>query len=461
MFPKSKSPEELKQEEAISRAHKIIYTDENHLNELIKEIVSLHQEDGYENFEEISMFIKKKMTQLSTEYVPIPYIHNSKITYTPKENKILREKTKIKIDKTLTINNYMEDIFLNSNMLEWAGISFNPTEWYKIRIAMKKILVENDCEYIRFFGKIFAKDTDYYIIQGLPRKYPAQNPPKHVETRGSEGINKYTFWVSDSVLEYWKELPDITHEQLVKSRNFKYIFTGHLTSPVNSFIYFPGKEMHLLKCQIVRILHSSSICPKGYQKLSENFKEQLEGKVTEIDEEYKPATFEEMKAPEFDNWTHEQPYIYPNGKCIDPEIEGQVDRMRGINEDEGYKIKEGGENEGEEPTEVDMKFWKIKVIGDQMSYNVPDKEPVTHAVVHITNERWQGTHTVWKEGNFCNIYIGFGYKNTDQCFNPTQLDKVDKDPRDITEHPEPNPEKEPVIPEADSDDEKKEGEKEE
>lgn len=110
-------------------------------------------------------------------------------------------------------------------------------------------------------------------------------------------------------------------------------------------------------------MHSSSIVPKGYQKLSENYKDQLEGKITEYDEEYKPQSFEEMKSPEFDNWSHEHAYIYPNGKVIDPSIETQVDRMRGINEDEGYKVKEG---EGEEVNEVDMKFWKIRIEGDQM-----------------------------------------------------------------------------------------------
>ena len=42
-------------------SRKLIYDDTNHLNELIKEIVSLHKEDGYDKFEEISMYIKKKM----------------------------------------------------------------------------------------------------------------------------------------------------------------------------------------------------------------------------------------------------------------------------------------------------------------------------------------------------------------------------------------------------------------
>ena len=436
---------------------KLIYDDINHLNELIKEIVSLHKGDGYDNFEEISMYIKKKMTKLTLEYEPYPYIHKKLVILTSKEEKILQESSKIKVTKTKNVQNYMEDILSHATILEWAGINFNQTEWYKIRLSMKKLLIENKCEYIRFFGKIYGINSDYYIIQGIVKDYPMKNPPKHVETRGNEGINRFTFWVSDSLLEYWNELPDITHEQLVASRLFKYIFTGDLNSKVKSFVPFPGKEMHLLKCQIVRILHSSSIVPKNFQKLSETYKDQLEGKIVEYDEEYKPLSFEEMKDPEFANWIHEYAYIYPNGKVIDPSVENQIERMKGIAEDEGYKMKEG---EGEEQTEVEAKFWKIKVVGDLMSYTIPDKEPITHAVIHIVNERWPGTHCVWKEGVFCNLYIGFGYKDADECFYPTQLTKVDNDPIDVTEHAEPNPEKEPVVPEHDSDEEKKKEEEE-
>ena len=149
---------------------------------------------------------------------------------------------------------------------------FSEEEWYKIRMSMKKILLQNDCEYLRFFGKIYGNNSDYYIIQGLLKTYPMKNKQVHVESRGNEGINRFTFWVSNSILESLYELPDITHEQIVISRRFKYFLTGDLNSKVKSFVSFPGKEMHLLKCQIIRILHSSSIVPKRYYKLSENFK---------------------------------------------------------------------------------------------------------------------------------------------------------------------------------------------
>ena len=436
---------------ATVKEKKRVYDNKEHLKELVKELVTLHKEDGYENFEEISMFVREKNTKLDTFQYKLPSkVVKKCFNHTPLEEKILTEFALKKKKQTKTVYNYMEDILQQSKLFEWGGISFSEEEWYKIRMAMKKILLDNDCEYLRFFGKIYGIKSDYYIIQGLLKTYPMKNPQVHVESRGNEGINRYTFWVSNSILESWYELPDITHEQIVASRRFKYHLTGDLNAKVKSFVSFPGKEMHLLKCQIIRILHSSCIVPKGYYKISENFKEQLEGKVTEIDEEFKSPTFEEMKGPEGESWVHEHAYIYPSGKVIDPSVEAQVDRLKGINEDEGYKVKEG---EGENVNEIDLKYWKVKVVGDQIMHNKANGDPITHAVVLVKNMRWPGTLTVWKEEKFANIYVGYGIKAIGENYYPTQLMKVDKDPQDLEEQKEPFPEKEPPKPE-----EKKEGE---
>ena len=212
------------QEEIPKDTKKLIYDDENHLKELLKEIVTLHKDDGYNNFEKISMFIKEKMTKLSLEYKPSPYKFKPYVISTPIEKQICQENLKVKKTCAEVTNHYMDDILQQSSILEWAGISFNKTEWYKLRIAMKKLLVENNCEYIRFFGKIFGIKSDYYIMQGIEKNYPMKNPPKHEETKGNEGINRYNFWVSNSVLEYWTELPDITAEQLC-FLNFLNIFS--------------------------------------------------------------------------------------------------------------------------------------------------------------------------------------------------------------------------------------------
>ena len=420
-----------------------VYDNSQHIKELLKEIVSDHIEDGYDTFEKTSIYLRQKNSKLDNfQFIqPTKEIKRSfKLSFAKNREK-----------QTKLLNNYMEDILLQSRILEWGGISFSDEEWYKIRLAMKKMLIDNNCEFIRFFGKIYGIKSDYYILQGIQNSYPMQNPKIHVESKGNEGINRYTFWVSNSILESWYELPDITPEQIISSRKFKYYFTGNLDAKVKSFVPFPGKEMHLLKCQIVRILHSSSIVPKGYLKLAgEKFKEQLEGKVAEYDEEFKSPSFDDLKAPEGENWVHEQAYIFPNGKVIDPSIETQVDRFREISQDEGYKVKEG---EGEAAEEQDKKYWKIKVVGDTIVHNRGDKEPLTHAVITIRNTRWPGTLTVWKEEKFTNIYVGFGIKAIDSNYFPTQIGKIEKDINDLDEQKEPNPEKEPV-----KEEEKKEGE---
>lgn len=436
------------------------YTDMNHLYELLKEIISINKETGYDNFEEISMFIRKKMSKLSMQYLPSPYTHTKVPVLTPTELSIL-SKALPKIKETKTITHFMEDILSYSTMLEWAGISFGQSEWYKLRLAMKQLLLDNNCEFVRFFGKVYGIESDYYIIFGVLKDYPMQNLPKHIESRGNEGINHYTFWVSDSLLEKWEELPDITHEQLVISRLFKYIFTGDLASKVKSFVPFPGKEMHLLKCQLVRILHSSFIVPNGYLRISDKYKEPLDNKITEFnDEEFKMPAFEDLKNPESDAWVHEFAYIYPNGKIINENQETEpIERLKAINADSGYTIKEDAP-EGEEANMIDMRFWKYKVIGDQIVY--PSKEDssvmTSHAVILIQNERWPGTNCVVKGNKFFNCYVGFAYKKVDESYYPTQLNTIDKDPDDTKEKPEPNPAKEPIIPESDTDEEKQEGE---
>lgn len=438
---------------AINGVEPKVYTLQEHMREILKEICTLHKDDGYDKFEQISTFVREKNTKLNFQYSKEEHTVPRCFELTPTEEKVLTEHALKNPKEAKLIDNYMEDVLLQSKLLEWGGVSFGDEEWYKIRMAMKKILIGNNCEYLRFFGKIYGINSDYYILQGILKNYPIKVTNPYVERRGNEGINRYTFWVSNSILEAWYELPDITHEQLVASKNFKYFFTGDLNSKVKSFRSFPGKEMHLLKCQIVRILHSSCIVPKEYLKANEKYTEILENKVFTYNDEYKPSlAFDEMKAIDGDAWVHEHAYILPNGKVIDPTVtEGAVDRCRTINEDEGYKVKEG---EGDNMTETDLKYWKVKIVGDQMIHNRANGDPIVHAIVLIRNTRWPGTLTAWKEGNFANIYIGFGYKAVGSPYSPTQLGKIDKDPNDTTEQKEPFPEKEPPPPEE----EKKEGE---
>ena len=53
--------------------------------------------------------------------------------------------------------------------------------------------------------------------------------------------------MTDSVLDDWIELPDVLPEQIIAARDIKYILSGDLNAPVNTYPVFPGKERHLLR----------------------------------------------------------------------------------------------------------------------------------------------------------------------------------------------------------------------
>lgn len=227
-------------------------------------------------------------------------------------------------------------------MLEWAGITFNKVEWYKIKLSIEKLLQETKAISIRFWGKIYGIESDYYILQGILPVYsnmPYLTP--NYEKPGVEGLNKYTFWFSDAKLDQWFELPEVSSEMMRAARLFKYQLTGNPNAEVGGFNFFQWPEIYLLKCQILRILHGASISPVGSQKMGKGENE-FEEKITELDEEFiaSATPFEEMNNME--KWMHDHSHILLCGRIIHEkgvneetlEKDKYVPRMRALNEDE-------------------------------------------------------------------------------------------------------------------------------
>lgn len=78
------------------------------------------------------------------------------------------------------------------------------------------------------------------MIQGVSsKKYLNENGPDS-ENYGT-GINTYSYWVSNSILGNWVELPLVTPLQVKQSRDFKYIFSGDLEKNINNIGNFSGK----------------------------------------------------------------------------------------------------------------------------------------------------------------------------------------------------------------------------
>lgn len=65
---------------------------------------------------------------------------------------------------------------------------------------LRTVAEEKKATELRFWGKIFGTEKDYYILQGLKMLEPTlENMPPGSEKRG-EGANYYSFWVSTNLL---------------------------------------------------------------------------------------------------------------------------------------------------------------------------------------------------------------------------------------------------------------------
>ena len=82
--------------------------------------------------------------------------------------------------------------------------------------------------------------------------------------------------------------------------------------------------------------------------------------------------------------------------------------------------------------------WLSKVVGDQQPYNYKDAT-ITYSLNVIKSLRWPGALTVAQNQKYCSVYVGYGLKKGDVCFNPTEPPDVQKDPSEQNEQPEPTP----------------------
>jgi hypothetical protein len=132
-------------------------------------------------------------------------------------------------------------------------------------------------------------------------------------------VNKFVYWVTDSVLEKWVKLPDISPADLKAARQIKVLFTGDLERPIFTNPFFFGKEKHFLRAQISRIAHSTSIVPKGLHKTVEDNEREIEDFVPEDPSQAPQINVHTLSKAE--GWVHHTPNILLNGRVshADPE----------------------------------------------------------------------------------------------------------------------------------------------
>lgn len=64
---------------------------------------------------------------------------------------------------------------------------------------------------LKFFGKIFGSEKDYWIAQGVLKFDEEESTRRDKEKRG-QGVNSHVYWVTDNILNDWIQLPDALPE---------------------------------------------------------------------------------------------------------------------------------------------------------------------------------------------------------------------------------------------------------
>ncbi len=156
---------------------------------------------------------------------------------------------------------------------------------------------------MRLWGKIYGINKDFYVAEGEKDAAAAGEPSPELEPRGT-GINKYAYWVTDSVTSDWMELPDATPTTIKLARMIKRQFTGNGDAEVVCNPFFAGKEKELLRAQIARITQATLVVPKGLFKLQDDNPRDI---IDVPEEQKQPLNFEQLS--KLEGWCHLIPHI--------------------------------------------------------------------------------------------------------------------------------------------------------
>lgn len=95
----------------------------------------------------------------------------------------------------------MPDIQKQTQMLQWAGISFGTQQTMLLQKSMKALAKLSGASSLKFFGKVYGISCDYWVVSGeLPY---VEEPAKDGQEKRGKGANSQIFWVTDNLLADW------------------------------------------------------------------------------------------------------------------------------------------------------------------------------------------------------------------------------------------------------------------
>ncbi|KRX05140.1 hypothetical protein PPERSA_06774 [Pseudocohnilembus persalinus] len=336
------------------------------------------------------------------------------------------------------VPNFMEE----AKWFEKAGVGFGEEETYRIFKSLTALSFKKQATQVRLWGKILCSGKDYWVAEGLAENADDDNVPDEVEKKGQPGVNLKNYWVTTDLMGEWTELPYVTPQQIIVSRQIKYVFTGDLNRKVITNPHFEGLEQHLLKCQIVRISHTTSIIPAGLYKVNEDEPRELDNVQEELGEDFKYPEFEQLA--KLNGWVHYSQGILNEGR--------QTHSYKGVPEGDDNEEELKKQYEQKDPFEPRLKplsqdqppkgynsAWSIKSLGDTTNYNIYHTTGTqNNGVISIKSLVWPGFINVYFQQQQSSLYIGQGFKNSDQLYYPALPETVLEEVVDKEDYDEPN-----------------------
>nr|CCC95050.1 unnamed protein product [Trypanosoma congolense IL3000] len=339
-------------------------------------------------------FVDGESTQACNEPCPIPPSELTRLA----ENERLFERAPPEIQTTIeqpdpyttvtttrvvprTAPSY-DSVEQNNLYWSWAGCGMAEEEAFLLDRSITLLAMEKNLEEVRFVGKIFGTQGNYYVVSSRRYVQEGEKVYKEVNTMprparrnlevpvqpepGFVGANRLSFWVTSNPSAKWNLLPDVTPQQICAGRRIKRLFSGNLDAPVVCSPPFEWNESVYLRVQLSRIVSGTYISPVGALEEPE---EDMDEDEDEYDDEmankpketkYRPLTVavKDFAVEESDvtqwaklsQWVHSEGYIYENGRQTKvPE------RQEEEEEDEELQKMEEEEEEDEQQQEEEEK----------------------------------------------------------------------------------------------------------
>lgn len=265
-------------------------------------------------------------------------------------------------------------------------------------------------------------------------KLKREIPPEVAGT----GLNRKTYFVCNKLGETWRQLPNVTSQQIQVSRQIKKFLTGNLEAELWSYPIFPGVEKHYLRAMIARITAGTYVAPTGYYRVgnpTDDEEEEEEAdeedhnndKPTSLDPGYEPIGGKELLLPQ--SWVHYRPNILKQGrvnwfnpKDLEVKDEGEEEEEEEV-EDEQTAL---GEEEELGPTLLtpcseDTWKWLPWTIRQAQTYNP------SQSMVVIRSNVWPGAFSFAQLRNHDSLYIGWGLKWVDRNYSPIAIPGIESE----------------------------------